>query len=315
MLGHKHPRRARERDGTITRREFGAASAGIMAAGTSALGRAMMCSAGEPEAARQVWWLGADPHVAYRARRARTGYDAQLEQCAEDVNRLGIADYAVVLGDLGGEDLLPAADRIQTGENVSRFRDAMSGFKVADWHYVTGNHEFLDDRIVIPPRYWAQDALGIRFLFISDERPGYAAGMGSEQEKWFFGELEQHSHRPVFVFSHQPPDRSGPWNIWGRLRKRLDEFSIRMWFHGHEHRWAIDEPTNYGFTRVGLAAVYEYTGHARFVDAGIGHHNGALLTLTRTGTRTGVSVRFRDHMKREWIAADGCQEVSCSFEV
>ncbi len=315
MFGHNEWRRGKERHGRMTRRDFGAATAGMIAAGTSALGRAVNCLAEPSEAARQVWWLGADPHVAYRARRARRGYDAQLEQCAEDVNRLGMADYAAVLGDLGGKDLLCGADRIQTGENVSRFRDAMSSFKVAEWHYVTGNHEFIDDRIVIRPRYWAQDALGIRLLFISDERPGYAAGMGSEQEAWFFKELEEHAHRPVFVFSHQPPDRSGPWNMWGRLRKRLGEFSIRMWFHGHEHHWAIDEPTDYGFTRVGLAAIYEYTGHARFVDAGIGHHNGALLTLTRSGTHTEVSVRFRDHKKREWIAADGCQEVSCSFEV
>lgn len=295
---------AKGKNAKLTRRQFGLASAGMLA-GAALLGRTAAAHNG-----REVWWLGADPHVAYLGREGGA-YDRHLERCAEDVNMLGMADYAAVLGDLGGADLLEGADRIQSDEDASRFHEAMEKFEVNEWHYVTGNHEFVDDELVIPAKYWAQDVLGVRFIFMSDEKPGYAAGMSDEQAAWFFDELEAHADQPVFIFSHQPPDRSGPWDIWERLQDRLDEFSIKAWFHAHEHRWSVDEMTEYGFARVSLGAIYEYTENPAYC----GHYNGAFLMLSRKHDRTNVRVWFRNHDEQRWITADGYGELAFSVEV
>lgn len=111
----------------------------------------------------ETWWIGADPHTAYRAMRIRKGYNNNLENCITDVNQLGIAENAIILGDLDGADLLKSSEKIQKDRKASRFFDAMNNINVEKWYYITGNHEFNDEGdIVLPPEYWSQNVLGIR---------------------------------------------------------------------------------------------------------------------------------------------------------
>lgn len=258
----------------------------------------------------ETWWIGTDPHVAYRAMRIREGYNNNLENCIKDVNQLKIADKAIILGDLGGADLLKGSDKIQTGEKASRFFDAMDKLYVKDWYYITGNHEFNDDGgIVVPPKYWSQNVFGIRFIFISDEIKSYGGEMKKEQEEWFFTELNKYAKQPIFIFSHQGPDRHGSWNFWDKLEKQIKNFNIQAWFHGHEHIWSIDYNTKYGFKRIGIAPIYEYTGKDQFPPGEDAHCNGCFLTLKKKGDVTHVTVKFRNHSKRQWITADNCEEI------
>ncbi len=258
-----------------------------------------------------TWWIGTDPHVAYRAMRIREGYNNNLENCIKDVNQLKIADKAIILGDLGGADLLKGSDKIQTGEKTSRFFDAMNNLNVKEWYYITGNHEFNDEGgIVIPSQYWSQNVLGIRFIFISDEIKSYGGEMKKVQEEWFFTELNKHAKQPIFIFSHQGPDRHGSWNFWDTLEKQIMNFNIQAWFHGHEHVWSIDNDTKYGFRRIGIAPIYEYTGKEKFPTGDEAHNNGCFIVLKKIGKEINVTIRFRNHIKREWIVADGFKEIN-----
>ncbi len=264
----------------------------------------------------QIWWIGTDAHVAYRKMRIRNGYDHNLETCIDDVNKLRIADFAIILGDLGGADLQGGMDIIQTGNNVSRFIPAMKKLDVKEWHYITGNHEFNDaGEIVIPAKYWSQTIFGIKFIFISDEKPDYGGFMNKQQEEWFFSELNRSPKQPVFIFSHQPPDSHGSWNFWDKLEKKIKDYNIQAWIHGHTHNWSIDEETIYGFRRIGISSIYEYTGKEEFPSGDEAHNNGCFLILCKYGQSISITFRFRNHGKRQWISVNGKKEVAFTIDL
>jgi predicted phosphodiesterase len=248
----------------------------------------------QPE--RVVWWIASDPHFDEPE-------DPHLLIPIQDVNELGIADYAVLLGDLLFDSPRYAQD----------FLDAMSTLDVKRWYYVLGNHDYdrNTEENVLPLFYGSVEMLGIRFIFISDER-GWEDGqwvfdgvMGEEQSEWFWRELLEHQEQPKFIFSHQPFDQ---WNIWGDLADALGSLNIRAWFSGHLHRWQVDDN-------------FEPYGFAYVCDSSLdwkGNYHGVFLFMERRGDTVEVTIRFRDHLNREWISVetmDGAIVENISFTV
>ncbi len=243
---------------------------------------------------RLVFWLAADPHVGYSSSRA-----AELSTAVADVNNLQMADYALVLGDMVHDH----------PRFVSPFQQTMSGLNVVEWDYILGNHDYYHStrQRVMPVNYWAQTYMGIRFIFISDETANALSRHGTmhpQQEAWFFRQLEEHSHMPVFVFSHQAPYGFNHWNITPRLKENINRYSIEAWFHGHEHRWHLERNSQYGFRKVGIAAIGGRNES----------YKSSFLILEDKGETTQVSVRFRNHRTGEWISTHGVSTLEMTVE-
>ena len=189
-----------EKDETMTRKRHGMSVAPARARVLAGMAAACVLlafglPATEAAAEQTTWWVGADPHVGHPTE----DYVGQhLGESMEDVNQLGIADFAIILGDL-------VEDRHEFG---GVFEEKMNALDV-EWTYVLGNHDFDEDdhEPVLEPRYEARTVHGIRFIQLSDERTGFEDRdlvMSAEQESWFWEELETHRDKPIFLFTHQP---------------------------------------------------------------------------------------------------------------
>jgi hypothetical protein len=232
----------------------------------------------------QVWWIASDPHLGYYSLQPVSS----LQVAIQDVNDLGIADHAAILGDLVHNQ----------GGYADDFTQLMDNLKVEKWYYILGNHDF--DRgtreNVLPVFYGGVDVLGIRFVFISTE-VGYEDGiqvmdgrMGSEQFEWLWNELYTHRNQPIFMFSHQPYYE---WNTFGDLVPLIQgEISLKAWFCGHLHYWVINENVQpYNFIYVCDNSLDWSQNYA-----------GVFLFLHRAGDTVDVTIKFRNHLNHEWIS-------------
>ncbi len=244
----------------------------------------------EVTAEQTTWWVGADSHVGHPTE---DHVGQHLAESVADVNALGIADYAIILGDL-------VEDRHEYAEV---FEETMNALDV-EWTYVLGNHDFDEDdhEPVLEPHYAAQTVQGIRFIQLSDELTGFEDRdlvMSGEQESWFWDELETHQDTPIFLFTHQPH-----WEveIWPELQERLEDYNIAAWFSAHKHNWNIEEDTEYGFVQINIHSI----GGVRE------DYLSTFLHLETAEDSVEAAVRFRDHQAQEWIAVDGQREVRFS---
>jgi len=228
----------------------------------------------------QVWWIASDPHLGNLSARPLDS----LQVAIQDVEELGIADHAAILGDLV----------YNHDTYVSDFFQMMNSLNVESWYYVTGNHDFDQStgENFFPISYRGIDVLGIRFLFIFTEGPGGSTMdgvMGDEQLAWLENELETHENQPVFMFSHQPYSN---WNVWSSLAPLIQSTAnVKVWFCGHMHVWTIDENVEpYNFIEI--------------CDSSLDwsqNYNGVFMYLQREGDTVDVTLKFRDHQDRKWI--------------
>lgn len=233
--------------------------------------------ADKPSVEELTWWVAADSHVGHSSEPS-TG--EHLARSIADVNELGIADYAVMLGDLLEDDYAFSTPFIRTMNQLE-----------TNWTYVLGNHDFIRDanEPVLPVHYSGKTVKGIRFIFLSDEVTGAQDRdlvMSEEQEEWFWEELETHSDKPVFIFTHQPHPE---FQKWPRLKEALDEYNIETWISGHKHDWNIEKNTNYGFAMINIHSI----GGVR------DDYLSTFLSLDRTDHTVTVTVNFRNHETEE----------------
>jgi 3',5'-cyclic AMP phosphodiesterase CpdA len=242
---------------------------------------------GTQQAETQVWWIASDSHLG----NMPADPVSSLQVAINDVNGLGIADHAAILGDI-----------LNNSANYSdNFFDMMGNLNVDQWYYILGNHDFQQSgnraENFLPKLYYAFDVLGIRFIFISTEAAGTTSTslggvMGSEQFTWLQDELETHSNQPVFIFSHQP---YSSWNVWDNLAPLIQsEGNVKAWFCGHLHQWVVNEDvTPYNFIYVCDNSLDWSTPH---------NYAGVFLFLQREGNTVNVTIKFRDHLDHEWIS-------------
>ncbi len=260
-------------------------------------------AADEAENSPITWWVAADPHVGHGSEQ----YPGQhISRAVADVNQLGIADKAILLGDL-------VEDSSAMGEILL---EEMAKLE-ADWTYVLGNHDFdnITGEPALPPRYEARTVHGIRFISLSDEVPGHSVKapghdvsrnlvMSPAQEAWFWNELAAHreSRTPIFLFTHQPHPEFAAWD---RLREVLEDYPIVAWFSAHKHRWDIRPDTGAGFIQVNIHSI----GGVRE------DYLSSFLELDRQGDTVEVTVRFRNHDTQEWIQVDGQDRLTFRVEL
>jgi len=248
---------------------------------------------------REVWWIASDPHIGFHGANP---LDA-LEVAIEDVNGLGIADYAIQLGD----------EIHETMEYRGNFFQLMNSLEVENWYYVLGNHDFENPpwkENLLPPVDMTLDVMGMKWILISDHAgdsggypPEYNDGTMLENvREWFIDQI-LFSDKPVFVFSHQPP--SG-WEVWNEeLRGLVKGSELRAWFYGHVHRWSAQwfEDQMLIFSDCSLDWKNEY--------------KGVFMFLEREGDTVDVTLRFRDHKNHTWveISFEGEMVENISFAV
>jgi predicted phosphodiesterase len=226
----------------------------------------------------QVWWIASDPHLG--------NYPTQpldsLQVAIEDVEELGIADHAAILGDLVYD----------YDTYVSDFFQMMDGLDLENWYYVTGNHDFDQDteENFFPLSYKAIDVWGIRFVFIFTEGSAREGVMGDDQLAWLENELETHENQPTFMFSHQPYSN---WVVWPTIAPIIENnANVKIWFCGHMHVWTINDNVQpYNFINICDSSLD--WGH---------HYNGVFMYLQREGDTVNVTLKFRDHRDHEWVS-------------
>ncbi len=236
-----------------------------------------------------TWWVAADSHVGHRSEPS---LGEHLASSVADVNELGIADYAIMLGDLVEDNY----------DYATPFIREMNKLDVG-WTYVLGNHDFVRDanEPVLPVHFSARTISGIRFLFLSDEVTGALDRdlvMSEQQEKWFWDELETHRDKPVFLFTHQPHPE---FQLWPELREKVEEYNIVAWFSGHKHAWDLRRDSELGFAMINIHSV----GGVRE------DYLSSFLTLHRSKFEENeilAVVRFRNHATQEWISVDGQEQ-------
>jgi predicted phosphodiesterase len=243
---------------------------------------------GTQQEENQVWWIASDPHLGNFPYQPL----ASLQVAIQDVDNLGIADHAAILG-----DILNNHDTYR-----DNFFQLMDNLKVENWYYILGNHDFPQHTSEIevsrkenflPMLYYGIDVLGIRFIFISTEGSGLPSEggvMDDNQLAWLENELEIHSNQPVFMFSHQPWYQ---WNVWDNLTLTIEgERNVKVWFCGHLHQWVINENVKpYNFIEV--------------CDSSLDwaeHYNGVFMFLQRKGDTVNITMKFRNHLNHEWIS-------------
>jgi 3',5'-cyclic AMP phosphodiesterase CpdA len=249
-----------------------------------------------------VWWIASDCHLGNFPENLDS-----LRVAINDVNGLGIADHAAILGDI-----------LNNSSNYAdNFFEMMGNLDVGKWYYVLGNHDFVQygntRENFLPKLYYGIDVLGIRFLFISTEssfgaNQSMSGVMGSEQFTWLQDELTRHSNQPVFIFSHQP---YSSWNMWDNLAPLIQsEGNVKIWFCGHQHSWIINENVApWNFTEICDNSLDSSTPH---------NYAGVFMTLKRDGNTVNVTIQFRNHLTHEWISVqttDGRTIDNLSFSV
>jgi len=257
---------------------------------------------GTPQVKTQVWWIASDPHLGNMPAQPLDS----LQVAIDDVNGLGIADHAAILGDILNN----------SGNYADDFFQMMGNLDVGKWYYILGNHDFRQDvntgENFLPKLYYGIDVLGIRFIFISTEDSGTGQSMngvmGSEQFTWLQDELTTHANQPVFIFSHQPYYE---WNVWNNLAPLIQsEANVKVWFCGHLHRWVINENvTPYNFMYICDNSLDWSTPH---------NYAGVFMFLQREGGTVNVTIKFRNHLDHEWISVqttDGRTIDNLSFSV
>lgn len=240
-----------------------------------------------------TWWVAADSHVG---DPSEPSIGEHLRTSVADVNDLGIADYAVMMGDCVQDDYAFAEP----------FLRAMNQLDIG-WTYVLGNHDFKRsaNEPVLPVHFSARTVNGIRFVFLSDEVTGEQDRdlvMSDEQESWFWEELETHKDQPVFLFTHQPYPE---FQKWPQLKEAIDDFNIAAWFAGHKHGWNIKEDSDLGFAHINIHSV----GGVRE------DYLSTFLHLRQTGGTVEATVTFRNHKTQEWISVDGEEETNFSVKL
>ncbi len=259
-----------------------------------------------------VWWIGGDPHVGWgidpdHYSYGRTGHGApeqypgqHLRKSVADVNRLGIADYAVMLGDL-------VADDVKYADIFVREMDKLE--TPYGWTYVLGNHDFHgpDGRAmgdpVLPVRYKARTIMGIRFIFLSTDRNGNL--VGDEQKEWFWKEMEAHRGKatPIFLFTHHQHWNIG--NLWSDLEEVIEDYNIAAWFSAHSHNWNILDDSGHGFVQINIHSI----GGTRE------DYLSSFLSLEQTEKAVEATVTFRNHQSRKWIDVDGAYQLHFTVEI
>lgn len=230
----------------------------------------------------QVWWIASDPHIGFH--RANP-LDA-LKVAIEDVNDLGIADYAIQLGDVIHE----------TVEYRENFISLMNSLEVENWYYILGNHDFENppwEENLLPPVDMTLDVMGMKWILISDHAgdsggfpPEHDGGTMPENLQGWFENQILFSDKPVFVFSHQPPSQ---WEVWDELKGFIKGSKLQAWFYGHVHNWS--------------ASWFEDQVLV-FSDCSLDWKNlyyGVFMYLERRDDTVNVTLRFRDHQNHEWI--------------
>jgi len=228
----------------------------------------------------QVWWIASDPYLGNFPTRPLDS----LQVAIQDVEELGIADHAAILGDLVNN----------SGTYASNFVQMMNNLNVENWYYVTGNHDFDQStgENFFPISYKGIDVLGIRFVFIFTEGSGGSTRegvMGDNQLAWLENELETHENQPVFMFSHQPYSN---WNVWPSLGPLIQSnANVKAWFCGHMHVWTVNENVQpYNF-------IYICDSSLDWSQ----NYNGVFMFLQREGDTVDVTLKFRDHQDHKWI--------------
>jgi len=258
---------------------------------------------GTPQVETQVWWIASDCHLGNMPAQPLDS----LQVAINDVNSLGIADHAAILGDILNN----------SHDYADNFFEMMGNLDVGKWYYILGNHDFRQSgnraENFLPKLYYGIDVFGIRFIFISTEAAGTTSTslggvMGSDQFNWLQDELETHSNQPVFIFSHQPYFQ---WNVWDNLAPLIQsEGNVKVWFCGHLHSWVINENvTPYNFTEVCDNSLDWSTPH---------NYAGVFMFLQREGNTVDVTLKFRNHLTHEWISVkttDGTWIDNLSFSV
>ncbi|MBP3193976.1 GLUG motif-containing protein [Natronogracilivirga saccharolytica] len=256
---------------------------------------------------QETWWIGADTHIGRTDDLAELDY---LQDAVEDVNDLGLSDYAIILGDLVEDD----------PQFVEPFVDAMDNLD-HDWTYVIGNHDFDRDGTgerVMDRVYFNKDLGGVRFLAFSDDgmwnggdvTQGYQTekNLKQDQNDWLHNELKSDPQAPTVLMSHQGLRRmyevahdDGP-DIWdkdrrGWLQDEWDDYNILIWYRGHRHTWSMEENyMNHDFVDISPGGLLDPTG------------GGVFMTVTARGGTTTITTRFRDHLNKEWISVGGFDE-------
>ena len=264
------------------------------------IGVAYLFTAGEggtQQVDTQVWWIASDCHLGNYTENLDS-----LRVAIIDVNSLGIADHAAILGDI-----------LNNSRNYAdNFFQMMGNLDVEKYYYVLGNHDFRQSgntgENFLPKEYYGSDVLGIRFLFISTEASGATGVIGSEQFTWLQDELTIHANQPVFLFSHQPYYE---WNVWDDLAPLIQsEGNVKVWFCGHLHQWVINESvTPYNFIEICDNSL-DWSNPMNY--------SGVFMFLQREGDTVNVTIKFRNHLNHEWVSVqtvDGMIIDNLSFSV
>ena len=231
----------------------------------------------------QVWWIASDPHLGVDPANPLD----TLRVAIEDVNDLGIADYAIQLGDLIHE----------TMEYRENFLQLMDSLEVENWYYILGNHDFENppwEENLLPPVDMTMDVMGMKWILISDHMgdsgsnppEGVGGNMPENVQEWFVNQILT-SDRPVFVFAHQPPNQ---WKAWNENLQRIANGSeLFGWFYGHIHAWSATwlEDQVLAFSDCSLDWAPNY--------------QSAFMFLEREGNTVNVTLRFRDDKNHTWI--------------
>lgn len=108
----------------------------------------------------QVWWIASDPHLG-----VETSPLGALETAIEDVDELGIADHAILLGDVIHETMVYRDNLFQLMDNLN----------VENWYYILGNHDYVGGSGVdniLPPVDKIINVMGMKWILISDHVGG-----------------------------------------------------------------------------------------------------------------------------------------------
>jgi predicted phosphodiesterase len=259
----------------------------------------------------ETWWIIADTHIG----SFRPGEENALENLRKaiaDVNKLGISQKAIVLGDLVHDRPEFVGDFVSTMDQLNH-----------EWTYVLGNHDFDRRRTearVMDPVWFQLDVGGIRIIALSDEgrwvlsrkgrtvtasvQEGYQreTNLSEEQNNWFREALDRDPDKPTILWSHQGlrraferADDDGPcyWDPKRRgwLQENWNRYNIMMWVRGHRHPWELEEDyQGLGFVDVSPGALASDSG------------GGIFMIMSHKGDSTSVVLRFRSHLEQTWIS-------------
>lgn len=236
-------------------------------------------SSGTEKGYDQVWWIASDPHIGVSPSSPM----ADLRTCIQDVNSLGIADRAIILGDLIHESPYYRDNFYQTMEELD----------VKKWYYILGNHDYGGGQgwdNLLPPTNKTLNVLGMRWVLISDLAGGfnqYSGGTLTENvREWATHEVVG-SKKPVFVFTHQPP---GQWNLYNEeFGPYIGGMKIRAWFYGHIHEWRTRWIENQMLSISDCSMDWAH------------HRNGIFMFLEKKSDAVEVTLKFRNHENGSWI--------------